>query len=81
MAVFCANLDSLLTKILEISGTTNSQIFLDALLFLPNSQIIDTHFTTVLLNDAIHYKQLYEPCIRERAQAGMSGHIKISNEY
>ena len=47
MAFFCANLEGSLTKILKISGTTNSQIFLDALFFLPKSQIIDTHFTTV----------------------------------
>ena len=48
MAVFCANLVGLLTKILKISGTINSQIFYVALFFLPNSQIIDTHFTTVM---------------------------------
>ena len=48
MAFFCANLEGSLTKILKISGTTNSQIFLDALFFLPKSQIIDTHFTTVM---------------------------------
>ena len=47
MAFFCANLEGSLTKIQKISGTTNSQIFLDALFFLPKSQIIDTHFTTV----------------------------------
>ena len=47
MAFFCANLEGSLTKILKISGTTNFQIFLDALFFLPKSQIIDTHFTTV----------------------------------
>ena len=47
MAFFCANLEGLFTKILKISCTKNSQIFLDALFFLPKSQIIDTHFTTV----------------------------------
>ena len=34
-------------KYLQLSCTKNSQIFLDALFFLPKSQIIDTHFTTV----------------------------------
>ena len=33
MAFFCANLEGSLTKIQKISGTTNSQIFLDALFF------------------------------------------------
>ena len=47
MAILCANLEGSLTKIQKISGTTNSQIFLDALFFLPKSQINDTHFTTV----------------------------------
>ena len=42
MAFFCANLEGSLTKIQKIFGTTNSQIFLDALFFLPKSQIIDT---------------------------------------
>ena len=73
MAFFCANLEGSLTKILKISGTTNSQIFLDALFFLPKSQIIDTYFTTVQMK--------YDHEMKVRAEFWSNIHDQIYTRF